>query len=130
MAWHSLGPLTWASAGVILAAMALGAGGQTDLPAEAAAPSRPLIQGRVIDTRDVPLEGRRGAHRLVKVRTSAGRILVADLGRRDRLDKDVKLRRGESIALRGYWGRINGRPVLFATHIADLIPIDRPEANG
>ena len=87
-------------------------------------PRTVLLRGRLIETRDVQLQGISDEHRLAKLRTRSGRTAIVDLGTKDQLE-DIKLSNGEWIAVTGQLGRINGKPVVFATHVADIATIDR-----
>ena len=83
-----------------------------------------LIVGKITDMRDVQLKGIPDKHRLVKLQARQGQTVVVDLGSKGKL-KDVKLEKGEAIAAMGAFGRVNGKPVLIATSVADLVTIDR-----
>lgn len=84
-----------------------------------------LVQGTVAGTRDVDLQGSDDTHRLVKLATPEGRTVVVDLGEADALGDDLTIEQGEQLAIIGRIGRVNGRPVIFATHVADVAMIDR-----
>ena len=85
---------------------------------------RHVISGKLLETREFTLKGKSGKHVLARVETPQGRQILVNLGKREGL-QDVKLSNGEMIAATGAFARINGRPVLFADHIADLVAIDR-----
>lgn len=84
-----------------------------------------MILGKVVETRDVNLSGIDEAHRLVKLRTRDGKTVVVDLGKTGGKLEELDLQRGKWIACVGAVGRINGRPVVFAEHVADVVKIDR-----
>ena len=87
-------------------------------------PMTHVIAGRLMETREVTLKGLSEKHVLARLQTPQGRQVLVDLGTRGNL-QDVNLTKGEIIATTGSFGRINGRPVLFADHFADLVRIDR-----
>ena len=90
---------------------------------------RHVISGKLLETREITLKGQSGKHVLARVETPQGRHVLVNLGKREGL-RDVKLSNGELIAATGAFARINGRPVLFADHIADLVAIDRSGSSN
>ena len=90
---------------------------------------RHVISGKLLETREFTLKGQSGKHVLARVETPQGRQILVNLGKREGL-QDVKLSNGEMIAATGVFARINGRPVLFADHIADLVAIDRGASSN
>lgn len=94
-----------------------------------ASSARHVISGKLLGTREFTLKGESDKHVLARIETPQGRKVLVDLGTREGL-QDVKLTSGELIATTGQFGRINGRPVLFADHIADLVSINRDESQA
>jgi hypothetical protein len=90
----------------------------------ASSSSRHVISGRLLDTREFTLKGENAKHVLARIQSPQGGQILVDLGTREDL-QDVKLTNGELIAATGKFSRINGRRVLFADHIADLVTINR-----
>ena len=93
-----------------------------------------LINGRVIDRRELAVrsgsQSQGQKHLLVKIQTPRGRTALLDLGKADaQALKDVNLNRGEFISAVGRMGRINGRPMLVADHVAEIVTIDRDRDN-
>lgn len=85
-----------------------------------------LIEGELVDLRLVRVQGHPHRHLLAKVQNDQDQTTVIDLGPSDNKDlQDVNLKKGEIIAAVGEFGRINNRPVLVATHVSDLVTIDR-----
>lgn len=90
-----------------------------------------FVSGRVIDKREVKLQGQDQKHVLVKLRTSRGQTALIDLGAAGgEALKDLKPENGEFVTAIGRMGRVNGRPVLVADHVAEVLTIDRPRRDG
>lgn len=83
-----------------------------------------LLQGRLVETRDVQLKGLPEKHRLVKLKLRNGRNVIVDLGATKKIE-DINLQKGERVAVVGTLGRVNKTPVVFARQIADVHFIDR-----
>jgi hypothetical protein len=62
------------------------------------------------------IEGQRDAHTLVRLRTEDGRSAIVNLGPNVDLSR-LNLEEDDRIAVRGYRGSIDGRPVLMAQRI-------------
>lgn len=89
-----------------------------------------LVNGRVTDKREVSIKGQSQKHLLVKIQTPRGRTALLDLGTANNASlKDVNLNKGEFISAIGRMGRINGRPVLVADHVAEIVTIDRGQSG-
>ena len=84
----------------------------------------PTISGTVTDARGVNLQGVSDRHTLLKVRTSEGRQVVVDVGA-EASAKSLGLKKGDVVAAKGTMGRINGKPVLFARQVAQVMAVDR-----
>jgi hypothetical protein len=86
------------------------------------------IQGRITDMTDVSLQGVPEQHRLVKVQLGQNQTVVADLGTREQFDQ-LNLQTGDTVFVYGNPIRIDDRPVLLASHVAelkgDIIKIDQ-----
>lgn len=95
---------------------------------QASSSFRHVISGKLLETREFTLKGESAKHVLARIETPQGRRILVDLGTREDM-KDVKLTNGELIAATGRFARINGRPVLFADHIADMVSINRDETQ-
>jgi len=87
-----------------------------------------MVQGKITDLREVNLKGVPDSHRLAKLETVNGRTVIIDLGTGKELN-DIKLQKNEQIVVIGEAGRINGKPVLFADQIADIVTINRADVN-
>lgn len=85
-------------------------------------PGDVALGGTIADTRLYSLDGFSRKHRFVRVRLNGGQEVVVDVGV-EPLD-DVKLNPGEFVWVRGTLGRINHRPVVFATYVANPTTID------
>ena len=83
------------------------------------------IQGNVIHTRHISIEGESFQHVLAKVQTENG-IVVLDLGTCSTLPASVDLSEGKAIAASGVIGHLNGKPVLLAESVGNQTSIQRP----
>ncbi len=85
-----------------------------------------MIIGQVADLRDVQFKGLPDRHKLVKLQTNQGQTVIVDLGADGKLT-DIDLQKGETVVAVGAFGRVNGKPVLVATHVADVVEIERQQ---
>ena len=83
------------------------------------------IEGTVVHTKRVRIEGETNEHILAKVQTESG-IVVLDLGTCATMPNDVDLTAGKSIAASGVVGHLNGKPVILAESVGNLSSIQRP----
>jgi len=83
------------------------------------------VEGSVIHTRHVKIEGETNDHMLAKVQTENG-IVVLDLGNCDALPANVNLLAGQSLAATGFVGQLNGKPIILANSMGNLNTISRP----
>jgi len=83
------------------------------------------VRGQVLATRGVSMQGVPSDHHLIRLRSDDGQRLVVDLGSREALRKDLRLQKGERIAVRGSTGQMDGTPILYARQVADTYTIDR-----
>ena len=89
------------------------------------------VRGTIADRRDLSLRGQQDQHALVKLQTTAGPILVVDLGPRNKL-QGVDLSKGKRISVTGSAGRVNAKPVLVARRVrvdGQALAIDRPRQS-
>lgn len=84
------------------------------------------VTGTVSDLRGVNLNGLSEKHSLLKVQTADGRQVVLDVGTEESA-KSLGLKKGDVIAAKGPIGRINGKPVLFARQVAQVMTVDRSQ---
>ena len=84
--------------------------------------------GKIEDARKYSVDGMPDEHRFIKVRLKNGKSVIVDIGVEP--IEDLALRRGERVWVMGRMGRINDRPVVFATHLADLATIDWSSVQG
>lgn len=85
----------------------------------------PTVTGKLVDLRSVQIEGIDDSHNLAKLQTSQGRTLIIDMGTQE-LD-ELNLQRGDRVSVSGKVGRINGKPILFADQMAEIVQIDRQD---
>ena len=83
------------------------------------------IDGVVLHSRHVRIEGESFEHVMAKVQTDNG-VVVLDLGTCSALPASVDLTVGKSIAASGYVGRLNGKPIIMAESVGNLTSIERP----
>lgn len=83
-----------------------------------------VITGKVLDTKeaDVTAEGKTEKHFLAKVQTFDGFPVVVDFGSKENLKTEIK--KDDEIAAFGIAGRMNKKPLVFASKIAMITPID------
>lgn len=110
-----------------------GAGGSRGQPQTDAAdqqqPPGALTMGKLVDTREVRVQGQEQPFLLAKIATRSGRTVIANLGPRDQLPKSVRLQRGEQVAITGQLGRINDQPVIIAHTFANVVDLEPQWAN-
>lgn len=82
-----------------------------------------VLTGDVVSLRDVTIKGHDRDHRLIKVKTEAGRIYVVDLGNADVRSK-LDLSKGDRVIVAGRAARVGGRPVVLASQFAEMIDVD------
>ncbi len=83
------------------------------------------IDGVVMHSRKVRIEGESFEHVMAKIKTDNG-VVVLDLGTCTALPATVDLTEGKPIAASGYMGRLNGKPILMAESVGNLTSIERP----
>jgi hypothetical protein len=83
-----------------------------------------LVTGKMTDTREVQVQGQDQPFLLVKVVTRDGRTVIANLGPRNRLPDNLRLQRGEQVAVTGELGRINNQPVIIAHTFANVVDLE------
>lgn len=90
----------------------------------------PVIRGEVVSTRDFSIAGVDDKHRLIKVSDARqqGRTWVVDLGPANAL-QDLDLKEGDRVMIQGEAGRIEGRPVLRAVQVAEVVQLERDFAT-
>jgi len=82
------------------------------------------IEGTVIHTRNLKIEGEPEEHVLVKLQTESG-IVVVDLGTTTTTPK-VNLSEGQVLAATGFVGHMNNKPIIVADYVGNLSSIQRP----
>ncbi len=82
-----------------------------------------MVIGRLMDTRELQVQGQPQPFLLAKIRTPQGEAVVANLGPRNRLPQNVNLRTGELVAVTGELGRIDNRPVIVAHTFANVVDL-------
>ena len=87
------------------------------------------IEGTVAHSRKVQIEGEAEEHMMAKLQTEDG-VAVVDLGLVSALPK-VDLSEGQAIAVTGYVGKMNDKPIIIADAVGNLNNIQRttPAAN-
>lgn len=87
-----------------------------------------VIRGEVTSVRDFDIAGVSNAHRLIKIadttRPGAETTYIVDLGPSDGPLADMELERGDRVMVQGHAARIEGRPVLHATQVAQVFAGD------
>ena len=101
---------------------------QGEPKAETTDPGMPMrtVEGTIMHTRNVAIQGEAEEHVLAKITVAAGGIVVIDLGPRSTLPK-VNLDEGQSLAATGVIGRLNEKPIILADSVGNLSSIERAE---
>jgi len=86
-----------------------------------------IVTGKVTDMKDtdVTAEGKTENHLLAKVTTFTNRVVIVDLGARKALKNEIKT--GDEIAAFGITGRLNELPLVVASKVATIMPIEGRE---
>jgi len=86
-----------------------------------------VVTGKVSDMKetDVAAEGKTENHMLAKVTTYHDRVVIVDLGPRNALKTEIKT--GDEIAAFGITGRLNQLPLIMASKVATIVPIEGRE---
>ena len=84
-----------------------------------------LIEGRLMDIRQVTLRDDPQPHQMAKLRTRSGEEIVVDLGTGEELAQ-LNLHAGDWVGVVGEGARINGRPIIAASTVAHVATIRRP----
>jgi hypothetical protein len=82
-----------------------------------------LVTGQLTDTRELQVQGQNQPFVLAKVVTPEGRTVIANLGPRNRLPQNLRLQRGEQVAVSGELGLINNQPVIVARTFANVVDL-------
>ena len=110
--------------------------GATPVVADAKSPTAPktetveegqppqMIQGSIIHTHRIRVEGEASEHMLAKVQTENG-VVVLDMGSFSTLPAAVDLTEGKPIAVSGYVAHLNGKPIILAESVGNLSNIER-----
>jgi hypothetical protein len=83
-----------------------------------------IVDGTVINTQKLKFEGETEAHTMAKLQTELG-IVVVDLGSTDAMPK-VDLSAGQALAVTGFVGHCNDKPIIVADMVGNLSTIKRP----
>jgi len=86
-----------------------------------------MVFGTVKDVKDIDVtaEGKTENHMLAKLETQDKQLIVVDLGPRGGLKSEVKA--GDEIAAFGIAGRLRQKPLIVASKIATIVPIEGRE---
>lgn len=82
-----------------------------------------IIDGKVISTQKLKFDGEPEEHTLAKLQTELG-IVVVDLGEASAIPK-VDLNEGQLIAVTGFVGHLNEKPIIVADMVGNLSTIKR-----
>ena len=82
------------------------------------------VEGTVVHTRKVKIEGEAEEHTFVKVKTENG-LVVLDLGTAA-LPANVDIAEGKNIAASGIVGNVNGKPIILAESVGNMSAIQIP----
>jgi len=85
-----------------------------------------LIQGEIRDITEVTVRGLPDAHRLARIERPDGQTYIVDFGKADSFET-IDLTQGDRVFVYGKPAEVQGREVLFATHVAEFIEIDRDQ---
>lgn len=89
-----------------------------------------VVQGKITSMKDVSLAKVADQHRMVKLESQSGKKIIVDLGAKQQLG-ELNLKKGDRLMVYGVPARINGKPVLFATRVAELeSPLLKIERDG
>lgn len=86
------------------------------------------VEGTVLRSRKVNIEGENGEHVIVKLQTENGTAVV-DLGLCSAMPNLVDITDGKSIAATGYVGQLNGKPIILADSVGNLSRIQRTDST-
>jgi hypothetical protein len=81
------------------------------------------VEGAVIHTRNIKLDGEPEEHTLAKLQTEKG-VVVVDLGVAATLPK-INLSAGQRLATTGFVGHLNNKPIIVADSIGNMSSISR-----
>jgi len=83
-----------------------------------------VVTGKVLDTKeaDVTAEGKTEKHFLAKVQTLENFPVIVDFGPKEKLKSEIN--KDDEIAAFGIAGRMNKKPLVFASKFAMITPID------
>ncbi len=85
------------------------------------------VEGTVIHSRHVKIEGEAEEHVLAKIQTESG-IAVIDLGTCPAMPNALDLTAGKMVVATGYVGQLNGKPIIMADSVGNLSGIQRTAA--
>jgi hypothetical protein len=86
------------------------------------------VDGTVVHTRKMKIEGQPEEHMLVKLQTEGG-IVIVDLGAVSKVPA-VDLAEGKCLAASGVVGKLNERPLIIADSVGNLSAIEWPVASA
>ncbi|HLX62367.1 MAG TPA: hypothetical protein VKX17_13905 [Planctomycetota bacterium] len=83
-----------------------------------------IVTGKIAGMKDaeVKAEGKTETHTLAKIQTPGEHVIVVDLGTHGSLKTEFK--EGDEIAAFGIAGRMNQKPLLVASKVAKIVPIE------
>jgi len=82
------------------------------------------VDGTVMNSRKIKVEGQTSEHVLVKLQTEGG-IVVVNLGPSEKMAK-VDISEGKLIAVNGIVGKMNDRPIIIAETVGNLTAVEWP----
>lgn len=88
-------------------------------PALIQAPNEMQMQGKVLSHKDVDVQGDK-SHRILRVQSQQGQVMMIDLGRKDRLPSGLEVNDGQWVIVTGVQGRLGNDNVLVAHNLANV----------
>lgn len=82
------------------------------------------VDGTVVNSRKIKIEGQSDEHQLVKLQTEGGMVVV-DLGPIEKMPK-IDISEGKLIAVNGIVGKMNDRPIIIAETVGNLTAVEWP----
>lgn len=82
------------------------------------------VEGIVIETIKMKIDGEKDEHFVTKIQTDNG-IAVADLGCCAKMPDTVKHAAGQTLAVTGFAGTLNGKPIIMADSCGNLCHVER-----
>lgn len=88
-------------------------------------PAVHLVRGEVEAIKDFSIRGAQDDHRLIKISDAEqpDRTWIVNLGEKGKLEK-LDLQEGDRVMVQGRTARIDGKPVIRATQLAEVVTLD------